>query len=91
MGRVSEKAGVLREHISVEGRKLCRWCNTPFVIKGEWVGTLATIVDVTHQTALSNEELRSQLQSRTQVLKHTTERLQKAITTRDRTITELQT
>lgn len=56
----------------IEGRKLCRWYNTPFTVKGDRVGTLATIVDMTHQTALSNEELRSQLQSRTQVLKHTT-------------------
>lgn len=89
-GPGGEKSGVLREHVGAEGRKLCRWYNTPFVIEGECVGTLATIVDVTHQTALSNEELRSQLQSRTQVLKHTTERLQKAMKTRDRTITELQ-
>lgn len=86
----SEKTGALREHISVEGRKLCRWYNTPFIVKGECVSTLATIVDVTHQTALSNEELRSQLQSRTQVLKHTTDRLQKAMNARDRTISELQ-
>ena len=86
----SEKAGVLREHVSVEGRKLCRWYMTPFVVKGECVETLATIVDVTHQTALSNEELRSQLQLRTQVLRHTTDRLQKAMSARDRTIAELQ-
>ena len=86
----ADKTGVLREHVSVEGHKLCRWYNTAFIVKGDCVGTLATIVDVTHQTALSNEELRSQLQSRTQVLKHTTERLQKAMSTRDRTINELQ-
>ena len=86
----ADKTGRLREHVSVEGRKLCRWYNTPFIVKGECVGTLATIVDVTHQTALSNEELRSQLQSRTQVLRHTTDRLRKAMITRDRTINELQ-
>ena len=84
-----EKSGVLREHVGIEGRKLCRWYNTPFVLQDERVGTLATIVDVTHQTALSNEELRSQLQSRTQVLKHTTARLKTAIGMRDRTIREL--
>ena len=85
-----DKTGVLREHIGIEGRKLCRWYNTPFMVKGERVGTLATIVDVTHQTALSNEELRSHLQSRTQVLKHTTARLQKAMSDRDQTIVALQ-
>ena len=84
-----EKAGVLREHVGIEGRKLCRWYNTPFIVKGERVGTLATIVEVTHQTALSNEELKSQLQSRTQVLKHTVTQLQTAIGTRDRTISAL--
>ena len=84
-----EKAGVLREHVGIEGRKLCRWYNTPFTVKGERVGTLATIVEVTHQSALSNEELRSHLQSRTQVLKHTTARLQAAMGDRDRTISAL--
>lgn len=80
-----EPSGVLRSHVNMTGKKLCRWYNTPFVIKGQRVGTLATIVDVTHQTALSNEELRSQLQSRTRVLKHTTERLQRVISERTQT------
>lgn len=83
-----ERTSILREHVNVEGRRLCRWYITPFVMKGKCVGALATIVDVTHQTAISNEELRSQLQSRTQVLKHTTERLQKAMNDRDRSINE---
>ena len=52
-------------------------------------GTLSTIVEITQQTALSNEELRSQLQSRTQVLKHTTARLQSAMSDRAQTHTAL--
>ncbi|MFK8182491.1 MAG: PAS domain S-box protein [Phormidesmis sp.] len=80
-----EPAGVLRSHMNMTGKKLCRWYNTPFLVKGQRVGTMATIVDVTHQTALSNEELRSQLQSRTRVLKHTTERLQQAMSERTQT------
>lgn len=79
------KAGVVREHVGISGRKLCRWYNTPFVFKGAQVSTLSTIVDITCQTALSNEELRAQLQSRTQVLKHTTARLQSAMSDRAQT------
>jgi len=82
--------GVLRSHANMTGKKLCRWYNTPFEIKGQRVSTLATIVDVTHQTALSNEELRSQLQSRTRVLKHTTERLQQVMSERTKTDVALQ-
>ncbi len=82
-----DPAGILRAHVCITGKKLCRWYNTPLWIRAEerQVGTLATIVDVTHQTALSNEELRSQLQSRTRVLKHTTERLQLAMSSRAQT------
>lgn len=75
-------SGVLQAHVNITGKKLCRWYNTPLVIQGQQVGTIATIVDVSHQTALSNEELRSQLRSRTRVLKHTTERLQSAMSDR---------
>ncbi|MEL7069192.1 MAG: ATP-binding protein [Cyanobacteria bacterium J06581_3] len=83
------KAGVVREHVGISGKKLCRWFNTPFMQKGQRVSTLSTIVEITQQTALSNEELRSQLQSRTQVLKHTTARLQSAISDRAQTHTAL--
>jgi signal transduction histidine kinase len=78
----ARRTGALHSHMSVAGKKLCRWYKTPFMVKGQQVSTLATIVDVTHQSALSHEELRAQLQSRTQVLKHTTERLQSAISDR---------
>ncbi|MEO1619735.1 MAG: PAS domain S-box protein [Cyanobacteria bacterium J06632_3] len=71
-----DRAGFLREHTGLSGTKHCRWFNTPFVVRGKQVGTLSTIVEVTHQTALSGEEMRAQLHSRTQVLKHTTARLQ---------------
>ena len=85
-----DRAGVLREHGSISCRKLCRWYNTPLIVKGKRVGTLSTVVDVTHQTALSNEELRSQLQSRTQVLKHAMTRLRMAISDRDHSLAALQ-
>lgn len=85
-----EPSGVLRSHVNMTGKKLCRWFNTPFLAKGQRVGTLTTIIDVTHQTALSNEELRSQLQSRTRVLKHATERLQLAMSERTQTDAALQ-
>lgn len=82
-----DPAGILRAHVNITGKKLCRWYNTPLWIREEQkqIGTLATIIDVTHQTALSNEELRSQLHSRTRVLKHTTERLQSAMSDRAQT------
>lgn len=83
-----DKTSALREHVNIEGRKLCRWYMTPLTVKGECVETLATIVDVTHQNAFSYEELRSHLQSRTQVLKHMTGRLQKAMSDRDRSISD---
>jgi signal transduction histidine kinase len=82
-GSEASIAGHLHSHMSVAGKKLCRWYNTPFMVKGQQIGTLSTVVDVTHYTpaesALSNEELRAQLKLRTQVLKHTTQRLQLAI------------
>ena len=84
-----EPSGILRSHENITGKKLCRWYNTPFFGKGQRLTTLTTIVDVTHQTALSNEELRSQLQSRTRVLKHTTEQLQRAMNERTQTDTAL--
>ncbi|MEM9090992.1 MAG: PAS domain S-box protein [Cyanobacteria bacterium P01_F01_bin.53] len=83
-------AGIVSEHITVSGKKLCRWFNTPFMVQGQQVGTLSTIVETTRQTALSNEELRSQLQSRTRVLKHTTARLQSAMSDRAQTHAALQ-
>ena len=85
-----ERAGVLREHTGISGKKLCRWFNTPFLYKGNRVSTLSTIVEVTAQTAVTNEELRSQLQSRTQVLRHTTARLQSAISDRAQTYAALE-
>ena len=84
-----DRAGVLREHVGISGKKLCRWFNTPFMVKGARISTLSTIIDTTTQTAISNEELRSQLQSRTQVLKHTTARLQTAISDRAQTYAAL--
>ncbi|MEL6552548.1 MAG: PAS domain S-box protein [Cyanobacteria bacterium J06621_11] len=83
------RTGVLREHIGINGKKLCRWFNTPFIQRGNHVSTLSTIIDTTAQTVVSNEELRSQLQSRTQVLKHTTARLQSAISDRAQTYAAL--
>ncbi|MEM6451463.1 MAG: PAS domain S-box protein [Cyanobacteria bacterium P01_D01_bin.105] len=85
-----EPSGVLRSHVTIMGKKLCRWYNTPFLVNGQRVGTLATIVETTHQTALSNEELQSQLQSRTRVLKHTTEQLQQVMNERLQTDAALQ-
>ena len=85
----NERAGSLHSHMSVGGQKLCRWYNTPFVVHGQHIGTLSTVVDVSHQTALSNEELRAQLRSRTQMLKHTTERLQSVMKDRGETTTAL--
>jgi len=79
------RSGVLREHVGISGKKLCRWYNTPFMHKGQRVSTLSTIIDITCQTALSNEELSAQLQSRTQMLKHTTARLQLAMSERAQT------
>ncbi|MEL6813314.1 MAG: PAS domain S-box protein [Cyanobacteria bacterium J06598_3] len=84
-----ERKGVLLQHVNLTGKQLCRWFNTPFVVKGQQVGTFSTIVNATHQTALSNEELRSQLQSRTRVLKHTTARLQSAMNDRAQTYVAL--
>ncbi len=80
-----DPAGILRAHTGPGGQKICRWFNTPFTVKGKRFGTLSTVVDVTQRTALSNEELRSQLQARTRVLKHTTARLQSAISERAKT------
>ena len=80
-----DRAGIVREHVGIGGKKLCRWYNTPFMYKGQRVSTLSTIVDITGQTALSNEELRSQLKSRTRVLKHATARLQSAMNDRAQT------
>lgn len=77
-----EPSGVLQAHVNITGKKLCRWYNAPLIEQGQRIGTFSTIVDVSHQTALSNEELRSQLHSRTRVLKHTTERLQSAMSDR---------
>lgn len=85
-----DHAGILRSHIGLSGKKRCRWFHTPFTVKGQRVGTMATIVDITHHTALSNEELRAQLQSRTQVLKHTVNRLQSAMQTGAKTSAALQ-
>ena len=79
------RSGVLREHVGIGGKKRCRWYNTPFMHKGQRVSTLSTIIDITCQTTLSNEELRAQLQSRTQMLKHTTSRLQLAMSDRAQT------
>ncbi|MEL6939447.1 MAG: ATP-binding protein [Cyanobacteria bacterium J06598_1] len=80
-----DRAGSLREHAGINGKKLCRWFNTPFMHKGKRISTLSTIIEITQPTALSNEELRSQLQSRTQVLRHTTARLQSAMSDRAQT------
>ena len=80
-----EPTGVLRSHANMTGKKVCRWYNTPLCVKGQRIGTMATIIDVSHRTELTNEELRAQLQSRTRVLKHTTERLQKAMNERTQT------
>ncbi|MEL7141075.1 MAG: PAS domain S-box protein [Cyanobacteria bacterium J06573_11] len=80
-----DRKGVLREYVGIGGKKLCRWFNTPFMSKGDRVGTLSTIVEVIQPSAKSNEELRSQLQSRTQVLRHTTARLKLAMAERTQT------
>ncbi|MEO1392512.1 MAG: PAS domain S-box protein [Cyanobacteria bacterium J06634_5] len=88
--RSCERAGVLCEHVSVSGKRLCRWFNTPFVVQGQQVGMLSTIVEATGQTALSNEELRAQLHARTRMLKHTTARLQSAMSARDQNYAALQ-
>ena len=80
-----DRAGVLREYVSLNGKKRCRWFNTPFIKKGQRVGTLSTIVEVPQATTGSNEELRAQLQSRTKVLKHTTTRLKLAMAERAQT------
>ncbi|MEL6158937.1 MAG: PAS domain S-box protein [Cyanobacteria bacterium J06627_32] len=90
-----DRAGVLREHVGIEGKRLCRWFNTPFTVRGQRVGTLSTVVNLTEMGVTgrdiagryesANAELRSHLQSRTQMLRHTITRLQSAMAERAQT------
>ena len=38
------RAGVIREHTGISGKKLCRWFNTPFIQKGQRVSTLSAVL-----------------------------------------------
>jgi signal transduction histidine kinase len=50
------REGFLCSHVTVAGKKLCRWFNTPFWVSGQRVSTLSTIVEVAAAKTLNESE-----------------------------------